>query len=75
MSPFATSTVGHTESYACGVQIRPHSEARETEAGKAVWQQLLDANIRAKNPHALAWGVCQRYILYFLEILFEICCR
>jgi putative transposase len=26
---------------ACGVQIRPHCEARETEAGKAVWTQLL----------------------------------
>ena len=25
--------MGYTESYACGVQIRPHSEARETEAG------------------------------------------
>ncbi len=25
--------MGYTESYACGVQIRPHSEARETKAG------------------------------------------
>ena len=25
--------MGYTESYACGVQIRPHSEAQETEAG------------------------------------------
>ena len=25
--------MGDTGSYACGVQIRPHSEARETEAG------------------------------------------
>ncbi len=25
--------MGYTESYACGVQVRPHSEARETEAG------------------------------------------
>ena len=25
--------MGYTESYAYGVQIRPHSEARETEAG------------------------------------------
>ena len=34
--------VGHTETEnACGVQIRPQSEARETEAGKATWQQLL----------------------------------
>ena len=34
--------VGHTETQnACGVQIRPQSEARETEAGKAVWQQQL----------------------------------
>ncbi len=35
--------VGHTETEnACGVQIRPHSEARETEAGKvSVWQQQL----------------------------------
>ena len=32
--------VGHTETQnACGVQLRPQSEARETEAGKAVWQQ------------------------------------
>ncbi len=31
---FTTSTVGHTESHACGVQVRPHTEARETEAGK-----------------------------------------
>jgi putative transposase len=33
--------VGHTETEnACGVQVRPHSEARETEARKAVWKQL-----------------------------------
>ena len=34
--------VGHAETQknACGVQIRPHSEARETEARKAVWKQL-----------------------------------
>ena len=25
--------MGYTESYACGVQVRPYSEARETEAG------------------------------------------
>ena len=25
--------MGYTESYAYGVQVRPHSEARETEAG------------------------------------------
>ena len=32
--------VGHTETQnACGVQVRPQSEARDTEAGKAVWQQ------------------------------------
>ncbi|MCY4401585.1 MAG: hypothetical protein OXD54_03335 [Candidatus Poribacteria bacterium] len=40
-SPFTTSTVGHTESHTCGVQVRPHTEAREMEAGKAVWKQLL----------------------------------
>ncbi|MDE0482856.1 MAG: transposase [Candidatus Poribacteria bacterium] len=34
--------VGHTETQnACGVQVRPQSEARDTEAGKAVWQQQL----------------------------------
>ncbi|MDE0481722.1 MAG: transposase [Candidatus Poribacteria bacterium] len=34
--------VGHTETQnACGVQRRPQSEARETEARKAVWQQQL----------------------------------
>ncbi|MDE0638650.1 MAG: transposase [Candidatus Poribacteria bacterium] len=34
--------VGHTETQsACGVQVRPQSEARETEARKAVWQQQL----------------------------------
>ncbi|MDE0313836.1 MAG: transposase [Candidatus Poribacteria bacterium] len=34
--------VGHTETEnACGVQVRPQSEARDTEAGKAVWQQQL----------------------------------
>lgn len=34
--------VGHTETKnACGVQIRPQSEARETEAGKAIWQQQV----------------------------------
>ena len=42
MSVVTTTTLSHvannlpwdyTESYACGVQIRPHSEARETEAG------------------------------------------
>ena len=34
--------VGHTETEnACGVQIRPHTEARETEAGKAVWKQQV----------------------------------
>ncbi len=34
--------VGHTETEnACGVQVRPQSEARETEARKAVWQQHL----------------------------------
>ena len=34
--------VGHTETEnACGVQVRPHAEARETEAGKAVWKQQL----------------------------------
>ena len=33
---------GHTETQnACGVQIRPQSEARETEAGKDGWQQQL----------------------------------
>ena len=32
--------VGRTETEnACGVQVRPRVEARETEAGKAVWQQ------------------------------------
>ncbi len=30
------ATVGHTGIHACGVQIRPHSEARATEAGKAI---------------------------------------
>ncbi len=37
------STVGHTESHACGVQIRPNAvqeRARDTEAGKVVWKQL-----------------------------------
>ncbi len=34
--------VGHTETKnACGVQVRPHAEAREMEAGKAVWKQQL----------------------------------
>ena len=34
--------VGHTETKnACGVQVRPHTEARETEAGKAVWKQQV----------------------------------
>ena len=34
--------VGHTETEnACGVQVRPQSEAGETEARKAVWQQQL----------------------------------
>ena len=34
--------VGHTETQnACGVQVRPHAEAREMEAGKAVWKQQL----------------------------------
>ena len=34
--------VGHTETEnTCGVQVRPQSEARDTEAGKAVWQQQL----------------------------------
>ena len=34
--------VGHTETQnACGVQVRPQPEARETEAGKAVWKQQL----------------------------------
>ena len=33
--------VGYTETEnACGVQIRPPSEARETEARKAIWKQL-----------------------------------
>ena len=37
-----TVAVGHTETQsACGVQVRPQSEARDTEAGKAVWQQQL----------------------------------
>ena len=32
-----TVAVGHTETQnACGVQVRPHKEARETEAGKAI---------------------------------------
>ena len=32
---------GHAESQnACGVQVSPQSEARETEAGKATWEQL-----------------------------------
>ncbi len=37
------TTVGHTESHACGVQIRPNAvqeRARDTEAGKVVWKQL-----------------------------------
>ena len=34
--------VGRTETEnACGVQVRPRVEARETEAGKAVWKQQL----------------------------------
>ena len=34
--------VGHTETQnACGVQVRPQPEAREMEAGKAVWKQQL----------------------------------
>ena len=34
--------VGHTETEnACGVRVSPRVEARETEAGKAVWQQQL----------------------------------
>ena len=38
------TTVGHTESHACGVQLRPNAvqkKARETEAGKVVWKQQL----------------------------------
>ena len=32
---------GHAETQnACGVQIRPHSEARETEARKSTWKQV-----------------------------------
>ena len=32
--------VGHTETKnACGVQLRPQSEARETEAGKVIWKR------------------------------------
>ncbi len=37
------TTVGHTESHACGVQIRPNAvqeRARDTEAGKVVWKKL-----------------------------------
>ena len=34
--------VGHTETQnACGVQVRPQPEARETEAGKVIWKQKL----------------------------------
>ena len=40
------TTAGHAESHACGVQLSPlfrkqfRKEARDTEAGKATWQQI-----------------------------------
>ena len=62
---FATTTAGHAESYACGVQLRPQPVARETEAGKAVWEATIAANIRAKNPPRFSAGVCQQKESYY----------